>query len=448
MLDQSFSAENFKFIFEKQNSKGIYLENIFFPSVAAQTKRLKAIKVGFKRLKDSRGKIGDEAYNLRKERLNKIKNKIILERDKRIDSELEKVAEIASKVSFSTDLKELDSPNGNKKIYSLNSTPCTYFVSKQVQENLKKVFGVKQANRSLIVEQLDKVLGDGFPKVVIRTDIKDFYESISHEVLFQRLYEEPLLSVSSKKMIRRVLKSYTELSNNEDGIPRGLGVSAYLAELYMSTFDKAVKEDKSLLYYARYVDDIVAVFSSETYVAPRKYFDFFCSKAADLKLELHPEGNGKTKLENLVEPKNANLEYLGYKFSYGNSPTKIKISSKRFQRYKERIDGIFDSYAKNKRFNEKRERSVLVKRIKFLTGNTRLLNNKNNALVGSYFSNSKINDLKELEKLDFYLIKKCREHLHGVAFERVKDMSFKKGFEEKVFHTFSTDELSQIVRAW
>lgn len=33
MLDQSFSAENFRRILDKENRKGMYLEKLFFPNI-------------------------------------------------------------------------------------------------------------------------------------------------------------------------------------------------------------------------------------------------------------------------------------------------------------------------------------------------------------------------------------------------------------------------------
>lgn len=452
MIDQSFSVNNFKAIFEKENSKGVYLENTFFPSVEVQTRKLKGVRIGFRNLKkkEKSGVLSTREYEYRKESLNNLKAKIREEREKRIVAELKVISDQASRFDFKTELEKLEIPGSDKEIYSLNNTPCTYFVNKQVQWNLKNIFKVKQANRSLIVSQLEKILGDRFPKIVIRTDIRNFYETISHELLHKKIDSQPLLSASSKKVIKNIIKHYKILSNEDRGLPRGLGVSAYLAELYMKAFDQAIENEPSLIYYARYVDDIVAIFTTKSSDDKERYLGFIRSQAVSLGLELHTPnpGSGKTIIHDLSQPKNVNFEFLGYKFSYGSSQVKISMSGERFKRYRERIDLACNEYLYKSRFNEKRERKIFVKRMKFLTGNTRLLNNKNNALVGSYFSNSKVNDMREFKRLDAYLQCKTAAKFPRALVNRLDELSFESGFENKTFHNFTVKDLTKIVAVW
>ena len=91
--------------------------------------------------------------------------------------------------------------------------PENYFVTKQLQRNIYKTFKVKQACRKVIIEQLKLILDDGFPKIIIRTDIKKFYESIPHKELLQKIEENSLLSFPSKRMIKRVLNQYWGILN-------------------------------------------------------------------------------------------------------------------------------------------------------------------------------------------------------------------------------------------
>ncbi len=105
----------------------------------------------------------------------------------------------------------------------------TFFALKQIQYNFRKLYKVKQANRFAIVSQIKGLLDDNFPKYVIRTDIQEFYESIPHDILLQKLNEENLLTFYSKKILFQILNEYKRLSGSEKGLPRGVGVSAYLA---------------------------------------------------------------------------------------------------------------------------------------------------------------------------------------------------------------------------
>lgn len=50
------------------------------------------------------------------------------------------------------------------------------------------------------------------------------------------------------------------------GLPRGLGISAVLSELYMKYFDLSIRRVGGVYYYARFVDDII-VFCSDQHSA-------------------------------------------------------------------------------------------------------------------------------------------------------------------------------------
>ena len=113
---------------------------------------------------------------------------------------------------------------------------------------------------------LKNLLEDGFPKLIIRTDIKSFYESIPQKDILQKIKDDNLLSIKTQKFIGEILNGYNVATcQTEDfkGVPRGVGVSAYLSELYMRAVDNKIKELPDLIFYARYVDDIIAVFTPQ-----------------------------------------------------------------------------------------------------------------------------------------------------------------------------------------
>jgi hypothetical protein len=82
----------------------------------------------------------------------------------------------------------------DKPVYKIEKKPEYFFALKQIQYNFRKLYKVKQANRFAIVSQIKGLLDDNFPKYVIRTDIQEFYESIPHDILLQKLNEENLLT--------------------------------------------------------------------------------------------------------------------------------------------------------------------------------------------------------------------------------------------------------------
>src|SRR5690606_34498610 len=86
--------------------------------------------------------------------------------------------------------------------------------------------------------------------------------------LLEKIEQNSLLSFPSKKMIKRVLNQYWKIliadgikstTDERVGIPRGIGFSAYLSELYLRGFDNKIKSLENITYYSRYVDDIILI---------------------------------------------------------------------------------------------------------------------------------------------------------------------------------------------
>ena len=162
-----------------------------------------------------------------------------------------------------------------KTIWTMDSEPAFFFAIKQLQYNILKTFKVKQSSRFDIVKQLRVLLEDGFPKYVIRIDVKGFYESIPQGILFKRIEENQLLNFQSKKLLKQCIYCYENMKDlmiykEHHGVPRGIGVSAYLFKLYMREIDSRLKSIKDLVYFGRYVDDIVLVFIPESEFNLRK----------------------------------------------------------------------------------------------------------------------------------------------------------------------------------
>ena len=82
----------------------------------------------------------------------------------------------------------------------------------------------------------------------------------------------------------------------------------------------------------------------------------------------------------------------------------------------------------------------MIHRLNFLTGNTRLENNKANVLVGIYYTNSLLSEpLDDLIALDNFLATEVDANITNTDLRRrLKLFSFKKGFEEKKYVNFSS----------
>jgi hypothetical protein len=444
MANQSFAAENFRQIFDYENRRGVYLEAEFFPEIQKLTKDIKTYTANIRDLRKKRDSLLRADYDAQRSKLYEDKRELETKKESLLTKELEKASDEICGGNFRVGLQSVTIPSG-KKAYAVDNTPSVYFAMKQLQSNIRSAYAVKQSSRYEIICQLTRILGDRFPKYVVRTDIKDFYETIPREKLLKRIDADAFLTLPTRKIIHEVLSEFERLAGSVTGVPRGIGISAYLAELYMREFDKLVRAREGVIYYARYVDDIVVIFSPEPNSRLDQLLPFIKEQAKALNLALNPE---KTDDYDLSSPKKCEFEFLGYRITFGLSRTRVGLGDARMKKYEDRIKRSFDEYKKRAAYQERKARRLLIKRIKFLTGNTRLQNNKGNVMIGTFFSNSLLSDSNELRPLDDALKAEVNSIASASLKHQLNKFSFEEGFSQKRYHPFSTHELSQIVGLW
>ena len=461
MLDQSFSSDNFNRIFLKENRKGNFNKIYFTSEYIEKHQEFKATvneKVALKRSKGSLTKEELKDYAERLKKINKEKEKIRFDIFQNLSQKI-----LDNKFQFKIDY------NSDKETFMVQKDAASYYAIKQLQFNLNKTFKVKQSDRNRIIKQIFQVISDGYPKVIIKTDIRAFYESIPQTKLFQIIENNTLLSPLSKKLIKKLFYVYEKTKDTtkiapQIGIPRGIGLSAYLSELYMREVDKSIKLMDDLIYYARYVDDIITIFIPKTESTKGEYLkeieNIICLKNC---LSLKDGTDGEPTKTFVIDLPNKNtytkaFNFLGYSFKIKRKSNRLKdfqvileISDNKLNKYKSRIKNAVDAYNVDSIYNEKEARNLLFSRLKFLTGNFHLNNNKRNVKSGIYYSNEmlslnsipfsslKILDL-ELSKA-IHLIKpppKIGINKNNLIHHILRNYSFKKGFleKEKHFYTF------------
>ncbi len=385
-INQSFSPENFRAIFDYENRRGVYLEGRFFPQIAKLTDRIKAGVADIRGLRKRRGTLSPDTFKEQHSQLNEGLHELQDKKEKMLADELERMSREIAAPGFRVILSEVRLPSG-RRAYKINKASAAYFAVKQLQYNVRGLYAVKQNSRYKIVRQLASILGDSFPKYVVRTDIESFYESIVTERLLKKIDSEALLALPSRRMIRQILTEYRTLPGSPTGIPRGVGISAYLSELYMREFDEHIRAHPEIVFYARYVDDMIMVFAPEPNSSVSTLLPFIRAEAAALGLALNTT---KTREYDASAAGTFRFEYLGYKITFGLGSIRIGLGTKRKLKYRRRIIRSFEEYKKRVHLDERQAQRLLLRRIRFLTGNTRLQNNKANILVGSFFSNSLI----------------------------------------------------------
>lgn len=438
MLDQSFSAENFAKIFEDENRKGNDLASKFIPAVKEINNHIRNERNKLINKKSGLSKLDKEVVRAKIKELQKNK-------DAELNLFLEKLAlttSLNAKENYKINLEKSDSI-ASKPVYLIKKDDAvSYFIIKQLQRNIRKLYKVKQSDRHQIVSQLSILLDNKFPKHLIRTDIQEFYESIPHDKLLAIIDHENLLSFTSKQYIKSILSEYKALSASDKGLPRGVGVSAYLAELYMRDFDRKVKADDEVIFYARYVDDIVVLY------APKPDSNMSL-KRNQISKEAMTNGlainKAKTKVFSQLEDK-FKFDYLGYEFKFENENLFLDMSQNKLEKYKNRIDKSFEHYLNTESKREKSARKILISRAEFLTSNTKLYGNKNGTLIGIYFSNKLINKVERLIQLDKYLTAKIKKLKSPTLQAKLNGLSFKTRFEDKTFHKYSTQSIEKIVK--
>jgi len=461
-MKQSFSVENLLLIYYYENRKGRYLDKLISDKLHKLSHELLEIN---KQIKEEKKKKNNE--NVPK--LYEIKKNILEKKDKILKSELENISDNIKNQKFEFVFQEFE--RNRKVIYTINEIPETFFVLKKLQYNIKTSFKVKPANRYEITNQVKNLLDNNFPKYIIRTDIKSFYESIPHDKLKNKIYKNEILSSFSKKLINKILNNFQKHTESSRGIPRGIGVSAYLSEIYMQDIDNKIKALPNVTYYARYVDDIFIIF---TPYHSNEEIDYLAKIKNIIEyegLELNEEKTKEFDLRTPVKHERENdfvlysMDFLGYRYYFSNAKKKnlvIGLTHKKKRKYFKKIKLAFKDYTKNSKYNEKKARKLLVKRIRYLTENTRLLNAKKYIMIGIYFSNPLLNKLDDLKCLDWYLSKKiddiqCYSKLlkeNGGHIEldklktRLRRFSFEKGFKEKRYCKFTRDQFNETIKLW
>ena len=481
MLDQSFTAYHFNEIFQIERRKGNirkeYLPGSYI-AVLEEGHRLDDIIRELKRKKkeewsDDDKKLFNDTKDLFKENLKERR----VEESKWMETLADKVNERDYKITL--DKIDLDGKSG----YTVPDTAENLFVMKTLQYNLKKVFKVQQANRHRIMTQVRILMNESTPKYIIRTDVHHFYESIPQDKLLNMIKGNTLLSKMSMRFIWQILEEYERKKDAEEpaglGVPRGVGVSAYLSEIYLRDLDEKIKHRPEVVYYVRYVDDIFMILSHlPVGTTLKQYYDGIRKEFAELGLALMDpdDEDQKEKLQLLDfytfmkegdKNEQGNFTYLGYTLRWLRSvcdsgtklSTQFALSKRKYKKIRDRIDAAFAHFTEKTKYSLSEARKDLKDSLRFIAGNYRLTKSKSGIKAGIYYGNDLLTDTKALAGLTAYLRSKTRiisvypEVLKGmperqVYIDGIKRMvlkfDFQKNWEEHKNYSLTDKRIREI----
>lgn len=466
MLNQSFTADNFEKIYDIENRKSSITEylGVEYKEVLVKIKSLQneVSLIRHKKLSD-RSDAENQTLIDNKQNI----SKLIADKKEIQLNEFEKISKNVNGKNFTINLQPRDND-----IFIIQDTRDAFFAMKQLQYNVKKTFKVKQSSRHLILSQIKLLLNESSPKYVIRTDVSKFFESIQQDKLFDKIDENTLLNIQSKKFILQILDEYNKKKDTtkidiDKGVPRGVGISSYLSELYMKDIDNQIKNMEDVVYYARYVDDIFIIISPKF---PKKDIDNYFSKIKEIvgreSLTLKDKGDNKCSLLDLSEPNIAKtkITYLGYtlyiKRQGNKTDVKFGLSETKKDKIKNRIKLSFEHFNNTNKYGIKNARNELFLTLRFLSSNTKLSGAKNRVKTGIFFSNDLLDNdcLSDIKEIDDFLRKQqvsfydkffqnqeqkllCENRLKAFI---NRNIIFEKGFTNKIYYTFSKNELRTI----
>lgn len=361
---------------------------------------------------------------------------------------------------------------GGKRIYYANDLTHE-LVLRKVCSNIKRLVRIQQPNRESIVETLTHLVSEAVPYRLFRLDIKSFYESFATDEVSRAVGALLGISPLTHRLVDEMLRHF--MTSGGTGVPRGLALSAMLADVMMISFDRELKSLQGVYFYARYVDDIVIITNgSEKESTFLKKIKFLLPTG----LLLHNNKRDVITVPKVVTPAKAgtaandlfSCSYLGYKITVSepfkdndlkpkshHRAVRVGIADSKIKKIKFRIVRSLTAFLKDDDFD------LLAHRIKYLTSNfsVRDINRDKNKRAGIYYSYPQITEAPDngLDELDNFL-RKAILNGHGRPFSKISaalsskqkrtllSHSFREGHTQRFFVYFHPQLIKNIQRCW
>lgn len=468
MLDQSFSAKNFETIFTILNRQGKVEIDSMSEGYRAIVEEIHAVNEEIKFLSRKKKSLRTEDEVTHLSKLQEILYSFREKKAEVLTAEMEVLADKVNSRTFAFNI------NANvfegKEEFSLDDSMAASYAMKQLLHNIKRTFKIEMTGRHQILSSIKRLLNMKMPIYIIRTDISGFFESIPQERLLKKVLDNSLLSYKSKAFIKGVIDEYERIKDTTLvapglGVPRGIGISSMLSEIYMKDIDSMLRSRREVIYYTRYVDDIFMIMTSlEDYKTIDDYYAALEVMFSKYGLSLKMKTDAKCQLVK-YSPKEmftpVSFDYLGYKLNMKVDKkmliTSYTLSDKKKNRIDERINNAFAHFENLSKVDIKAARKDLIDSLNFITGNFRLSNAKHCTKVGLYYNNDLLDDVSEFDgyttRLHAHVINphigSFRTVVERQAYidalkSKIGRIDFKTRWENKTMYDFSVARIAEI----
>lgn len=307
---------------------------------------------------------------------------------------------------------------------------------------IRRVYKVRQSDRNRITRQIKSILKDSGEYHILRLDIKNCYENIDFSAVISRLEDDLIISPECINILKSINMDLIS-NHNISGLPRGLSVSSTLAELYLEDLDKRIASHPSVIYSARYVDDIIIISDKKKSLTLEDEIRKFAS-------EINLNINNRPNKYYSHDANTANFEYLGYQISVQPTNDKpnmvnIKISKEKINRIKSKIAKCFNDHKKTPDFE------LLKRRLQYLSMLKTVKKSKNGNLLAGIANNYQYvtDNFECLKSIDGFLCNLIRSVRFSLPTQQANDIgkiSFFGNAKNKKVGKFSKIRTVKIMR--
>ncbi|WP_162792455.1 antiviral reverse transcriptase Drt3a [Novosphingobium sp. P6W] len=352
---------------------------------------------------------------------------------------------------------------GDKSIYR-HAALHEALLIRHISETLRRITGVRQSDRKSIVKSLIALTSEGIPFGILKFDIKSFYETVNTQDIVDRLRKDAAFSRQSIMLIETFFSALQTQAIT--GLPRGVGLSATLAEYALRDFDAAISNLPGVRFYSRYVDDGIIV------VSDKSDLSLLRNTIADLLppgLQLNKSKTTPYKFSPYTKRATIatehDIKFLGYSLSISQVTrtlgrglvrnVHVDIAPSKISKIKRRISLSLLNFKDSGNFDD------FLGRIKLLTSNFGFIDDATGQqrYSGVRYNYGLIdpNNSPQLQALDRFLTNvitsghpnnRLRPILTKAQRAKVLGFGFSSGFLNNRFFSFDDDTLKRLIGCW